>query len=186
MIGEPQGNRTKPSNRLTHGLTSRARAEDMYDDARKMADELVGEGPRTPEILEAAIALARQIMLLQAIRSERKRLLTTPPPPRNYKKFHDDPDFEDLKSDILNGGSLQEMPKTHWARWLIACAQYEDVVSAYVPSAEGAARLIAQRRLEFRRLDEYERKAMSRRRKLLRKMDHLTVDTLRGKVETSR
>ena len=67
MTEDPRASRTKPSNRLTHGLTSRARAEDGFDQARRMADEIVGEGPRTPEIMDAASALARQIILLQAI-----------------------------------------------------------------------------------------------------------------------
>ena len=59
------------------------------------------------------------------------------------------------------------------------------MVAAYVPSAEGAARLIRRRRRELRRLDEYERKAMSRRRKLLRMMDYLTVEAFRGTAKMS-
>lgn len=180
MIEEPQGRRTKPSNRLTHGLTSRARAEDWFDDARRMADELVGDGPRTPEIVDAANALARQIILLQAIRLEMKKLLTTPPPPRDYDTFLNDPALQDIKFEILEGGYLDELPKAHWARWFVACIRYDDLVAAYVPSEDGAARLMARRRRDFRRLEEYERKAMSRRRKLIRELDFLTVEALRG------
>lgn len=145
-----------------------------------MADELVGDGPRTPEIMEAANALAGEIILLEAIRRERRKLLTTPPPPRDYETYLSDPFFENITFEILHDGLLDELPKAPWARWLVACIRHEDNVKSYVPSQEGAARLITRRMQEYRRLEEYERRAMSRRRKLLRVFDYLTIEALRG------
>ena len=181
MSEDPRGPRTKPSNRLTHGLTSRARAEEWFDDVSRMADELVADAPRTPEIMDAARALAHEIILLQAIRVERIKLLTTPPPPRDYEEFKRDPDFPDIKLDILTSGYPHELPKSHWGRWSAAGAQCEDEVVAYVPTAENAGNMFRWRRRELRTLDEYERKAMSRRRKLLHMMDYFIVEAVSGR-----
>lgn len=79
----------RPSNNYRHGLTSRARAEGWSPDADLLARELVRGAPRAPEIIQTARLLSGQLILLQAIRKERRRLLMTPPPAKGIRRLSD-------------------------------------------------------------------------------------------------
>lgn len=178
--------RRTSSNHYKHGLSSRARADEWFLEAEPIAAELIRGAPRTPEILETARSLSGLFLMLQAIRKERRRLLTTPPPPKGYDEFSKFEDFEDIKYEILNGDFVKEAPKRAWARSLISYAQYEGVVKSYVATAEGTAELLRRQPRAFERIDEYERKARSRIKKLVRRLDYLIIEQMRKDVAAGR
>lgn len=183
MSAGSTGRPRKPSNHYKHGLTSRARAQEWFEDAEKLAEKLAEElirgAPRTLHIVETATSLSGLMLLLRAIRKQRRRLLTTPPPPKGYEAFSRFSDFEDIKYEILHGDFVKEAPDEPWARSLISYAHYEGVVDAYVPTAEGAADLMGRQEEAFHRIDEYERRARSRMEKLVRRLDFLVLEEKR-------
>jgi hypothetical protein len=60
--------RTRPSNRLSHGLRSRARREDHVDEAEDLARQLAASAPLCPRVQEAALSLGEAILHLRDVR----------------------------------------------------------------------------------------------------------------------
>ncbi len=175
---------TKPSNRLSHGVSSRAREEEWFDEARNLAIELIGDVPVTSEIISVAIDLAQTIFRIQAIADERRRVLSTPAPPPHYKAFLADRDFEDFRQDVIDSGFCKNPPRTNWARSLLRVIRYRDVVAAYKPTTPNHyPNQLRTRKRDLLRIDEYERRARSRRFKLSNHLDYLILEARRQKRE---
>ncbi len=66
--------KTRPSNRLAHGLCSRYAADARRGDAGALAIALRGDAPVEPPIAEASVRLAEAILQLNAVRSARLAL----------------------------------------------------------------------------------------------------------------
>ncbi|MFN4140973.1 hypothetical protein [Aestuariivirga sp.] len=177
--------RRRPSNHYKHGLTSRPGTEEWFLETGQLAQELIRGAPQTREILETARSLSGQIFLLQAIRQERRRLLTTPPPPKLYEELSKLALFEEARHEILYGNFVKEAPDRAWARTMISCAQYRGVVNAYVPTSEGTADLLRRQPKALQRIDVYERKARSRIKKLINRLDYLVIEEKRKIVPAS-
>ena len=68
--------RTKPSNRLSHGLRSRARREDHLDEAHELARKLAASAPSCPRVQEAALSLGEAVLHLRDVRRAILSLIT--------------------------------------------------------------------------------------------------------------
>ena len=144
---------TIPSNRMTHGLTSKAQKESWFPEAELLAKKLIGDIPTSPEIVSTAIDLAMNIILLKAVRQERLLLLSPEVPRMTLQEMGNKAYFEDTKYYCSINPDLNELETT--------------------------AELLRQRWREHVRVDEYERKALSRRKKLVRKFDCLVIEARR-------
>lgn len=169
----------KSSNRLSHGLSSRMREESLRDDAVALAKELMWRANATEEIEAIAIDLAQTLFLLQAIRTERRKVLSTPAPPPHYDEFLADENFENFRHEVIDSGFCEDPPPEDWARNLLLVVKYPELVAAHQPSLDDIPRLLRSRKSELRRLDEYERRATSRRTKLSNRLDYLLIEAAR-------
>lgn len=169
----------KTSNRLKHGLSSRIRQQALRDDAVDLAKELIWHESTTDEILDTATDLAQTILLLQAIKAERRKVLSTPAPPTHYEEFLADENFEDFRQEVLHSGFCEDPPPEEWARNLMLVVRYSDLVAQHEPSLDDIPRLLRSRKSELRRLDDYERRARSRRMKLSNRLDYLIIEAAR-------
>lgn len=176
----------KASNRLKHGLSSRAREEGRLEEAIQLARELIGDVPVAEEILSTATALAQTIFLLQAIAAERKKILSTPAPPPHYDQFLAAGDFEDFRQDVIDSGFCKDPPRARWAESLLRVVRYPDQVATYKPSDDDIPRLLRSRRREICRVDEYERKARARRYKLSNRLDYLILESKRQRLKSTK
>jgi hypothetical protein len=71
--------RTRPSNRLSHGLRSRARREDRLEEAEDLAKKLAASVPSCPRVQEAALSLAEAILHLRDVRRALLSLIAPEP-----------------------------------------------------------------------------------------------------------
>lgn len=71
--------RTRPSNRLSHGLRSRARREDRLDKAHDLARQLASPAPSWRHVQEAALSLAEAILHLRDVRRALLSLMAPEP-----------------------------------------------------------------------------------------------------------
>lgn len=181
MKSDGPHSKTKPSNRLSHGLSSRAHAEYWLDDIKQLTDELASDAPDSLPVKKAAHDLALTFYLLKAIRAERTRLLSTPWPSRVYSDLVAMGDFDVFKQEVVDSGFCKNPPATKWASNLVDAVQYVDRAAAYVPTTEGTLHLLISRRKELSRVDEYERKALSRLRKQITLLDYVRLETKRQK-----
>lgn len=181
MSSESDRPATKSSNRLSHGLSSKARRESWFDDVKRLADELMGETPRTGYVIQAAMDVAHTVILLRSIRIERKRTLSSPQPPRSYHQFLADDGFEAFRLDVIESGFCKDPPPGKWAQSLKDVVEYPDRLATYKPSEEDLLYLIYKRKDELTRIDEYERKALSRLRKQITLLDYVSLEARRRK-----
>lgn len=155
------------------------REEKCHDDAVALAKELIWHASSTEGIEGIAIDLAQTLFLLQAIRAERRKLLSTPAPPPHYDQFLANEDFEEFRQEVLHSGFCEDPPQADWARKLLLVVKYPDLVAAHQPSLGDIPGLLRSRKSELRRLDEYERKTRSRRVKLSNQLDYLIIEGAR-------
>lgn len=160
----------RPSNRLSHGLTSRAAAEERSGEAWELAEDLIGNVPASEEMRDVALQLANAILLLHAIRSERQALLSRLPP-----EFDIDP----LEEILVQKGFFEGAPKSAWYPSLMRAIIHEEAIPEGKSELVETAALLRTRRSELNRLEGYERKASSRRCKLLMRLDHLRIEAMR-------
>lgn len=150
---------TRPPNSLSHGLTSRWWAEGWRVEAKSFALELVGEAAVTPEILETAEALAMEIILVEASRCEK------------IKTF-------------ANAGSGCSRTRSDGDRRGRAEVGKDDLHLAQPghTSATDATHVLRLATCSLRRLDELERKALSRRNRLMTRLDFLILEEQRRRA----
>lgn len=159
--------RTKPSNRLSHGLTSRAMAEGREAEMKALARELIKDAPATPEVQAAAEDLAGSMLTLHAIRRARiavfsQKAVITP---------------SDLLSIIgmlerCNAGPLSEDE-------LRTSQDKGDEIET--DELLRLLKIMTHNEAELRRLEDYERKAHSRYRKHLTHFDYAITEARRAR-----
>jgi hypothetical protein len=178
--GRVRSNRQfKSSNRFTHGLSSRRQSALWMDEAEEFVDVILGDAPRTPEITSVGIMVVQAQLLMNAIDTEEKKILTTPPPPRHFAEFSKDADFEEFRHEVIDSGFLTEGPEDAWASNLKLVVKYPDQVAEYQPTLEKTAALLVSRRTDLRRIEDYRRRALSRRNKLINRLDYLVIEERR-------
>jgi hypothetical protein len=144
----------KPSNRLTHGLTSRNRSEGWRTAVEVLALDLIANAPRTAEILRTAHMLAQEIITVEATRSEKRKVFQARTPPRKATG--------------------------PWGEDVVQAANPHGQVAG--PDTRGGGDvsvLLLLKAHALRSLDELERKAVSRRSRLLKRLDHLIIEERR-------
>lgn len=164
---------TSPSNRLSHGLSSRARKEERSGEAFDLAQDLIGNGPATEEMLDVAVALADAILLLVAIRAERQATLSRLPPSL---------EIDPIEMIMIDNGFFEGAPPRAWfPKVMRALARAEAIPEGKSDLVE-TARILLKRKSELVTLDDYERKASSRRKKLLTRLDYLRIEAMRSRA----
>lgn len=147
---------TIPSNRLKHGLASRALVEARWLQSVMLARALTSHLPTTEEVFDAARALAEVTLQLQAVQEAKRAFLSNGS--GNRQAGHKIGKVQPLRNDP----SEPELPWTE-----------EDVGLA---GAVEAMRVDAQ---TYRRLEGYERRAASRRKRLLIRFDYVALEARR-------
>jgi hypothetical protein len=71
--------RTRPSNRLSHGLRSRARREDRLGEAHDLARQLAASAPSCRHVQEAALSLGEAVLHLRDVRRALLSLIAPEP-----------------------------------------------------------------------------------------------------------
>jgi hypothetical protein len=165
--GQRLSSPTTPSNRLSHGLSSRAIAEARGQLAKELTDALIGDCPKTYPLLDAASSLAGAILHLAAIRRAKKALLTT-----GDVALHK---TEHRQSDMVSRPAASEAQIREGKSEEIPHGMTDEFVASIV---QGVLRDPDNVRM-FARLYEYERKAISRRNRLLIQLDYLVLEARR-------
>lgn len=152
----------KPS-ALKHGLSSQWLFETIEDQAAELAVELIGSSPRGPRLLEAAQAAAEAILHLRHIRSMKALALNEAEPGRPTV-VDIDQYFKSLTAAAFGGrdgrsGGGERIGDGH------------DL--ALLDFMEQSGTLL-------RRLDDYERRALSKRSKAIRELDLMRIDIERA------
>jgi hypothetical protein len=158
---------------LKHGLTSRYAREQWSEDVLRLAEALIGETPREPPVVEAAREAAEAILYLRLVQRA---------------KLH-----------VLEGGTLRRATPTDTGRELALslstavkrgtaaeCASLSDKLRVthdveWKLDMQSTATIIlglevGDRSKELRRVNEYERRALSQRRSALRRLDYERVE----------
>lgn len=161
---------TVPSNRLSHGLSSRAFMESRKRQATEFSELLLGDAPRTYTVVDAALSLAEAFLHLAAIRRAKLTLMEEG---SARPKDLDQPGYPSPASahaSSLAGCHLQR--RAHKAS-----SPNEEETEAGI---EAVLRAISQNNgSAFARLLEYERKAISRRNRLMTRLEYLVIEARR-------
>lgn len=147
---------TIPSNRLRHGLASRAFVEARGVQAVMLARALISNLPASDEVFDAARALAEVTLQLQAVQEAKRAFLSNGS--GNKKAGHKFGKVQPLRNDPSE-------PALPWTE--------EDIGVA------GAVEAIRLNAKIYRRLEEYERKSASRRKRLLIRFDYVALEARR-------
>jgi hypothetical protein len=160
---------TVASNRLSHGLSSRAIAEARVQQVKDLADALLGDAPKTYAVLDVAFSLAGTILHLAAVRRAKNALLT-----EGIVKLH-----------IPEKIKISSLPPTYEnpTGGSITAESSQQVVDEIVASIVQDVLRDPDNVKTFVRLYEYERKAISRRNRLLVRCDYLVFEARRKQRE---
>lgn len=179
--GEPRHRRT-----IRHGLTSRTPREDHLPEVEALAKVLRGCSPPEPRILKAAQEAAEAILHHHRVKTIRLAVLNELMIPPS------------AMAPRLSAGAMRAMMAIT-SRGITASTQrlverYADVLGLGIPAPppappeteeEATERLLAIYRdypSALRRFDEYERKALSRRQDLLRRLDFERIEAERRRA----
>jgi hypothetical protein len=162
--------RIAASNRLSHGLTSAAVSQTRHTEVKELALALVPDRPLAPEVRQAAEDLADAILALHAIRRAKTDLLSQ----QYVAKVSDAETLLDLITHLNNGGS----PESDFFQ--AAYEHYEER-----GGLQELLRRMARHSRALRRFDEYERKAHSRYRKCVMRLDHAVIEERRRRGKMS-
>lgn len=163
--------RTVPSNRLSHGLSSRAISEARTQQVRALADVLLRDAPKTFEVLEAAFSLAGAMLHVAAVRRAKNALLTTGDVTlRGANHGSNNVASPDLATKTLTPEGRAADPGQKMAEEFVA-----SVVEGVLRDPDNVK--------TFVRLYEYERKAISRRNKLMLRFDCAVFEAHRKQRE---
>jgi len=170
---------------LTHGLTSRLEHEAMSGEVRELAEALLGTSPPDLRLLDAAQEAAEAILHLHRVQRSR-RLAEEAAALLNLQPLAGAPTRK------LTLWKLQMEERHPTLRSLVAELRQQARVVGYAADAEITAidgilcLLLSLRNQhdEVRRLNEYERRALSRRRKALRRLDYERIEAERRKGQS--
>lgn len=157
---------TVASNRLSHGLTSRAIAAARASVVRNLARALMSEAPADSRVIEAAEALAEAILQLRAVRRARFQHLSR-------MAVDDDAPMKDVEHlldlvDEVNRRKLSEAALVAIGFGPKEAEEHTGLMTLLnMPHRDALA---------LRRLEDYERKAYSRYRKLVTRFDYAVIE----------
>ena len=168
---------------LRHGLTSQHAREHWSGAVVALAEALIGSGRREPGVIEAAREEAEAILYLRRVRQCRllaleestlRRCTPTEESRSVALKLREAVKRDDVAAcDALR----EELRGPHDAAWLLDIETTSTIVLG-LEFGECAA--------ELRRLNDYERRAISSHRKTLRRLDYERVEAERRRVATGR
>ena len=153
----------KPS-AVTHGLTSRWIFEALRDEVDELARRLAGSVAGEPGVEEAARAAADAILCLQRVRSMKTHALNQADP--RLKKLN----LEDILRNF--NARLKEASGASKARAKKAGSADDLSMFEFLRKTGNV----------LGRLDEYERRALSRRAKAIRELDYARIEAARRKA----
>ena len=164
---------------LRHGLTSRGAREDAASpDVEDLAVALLGTSAREPALLEAARDVAREILFLDRLQRYRRVVEEAGAMSQLIWTGRAEERFLELSVAV----KLDDVGT--WRR-------LRETVAASIGGAEAAGletsgavallRELMAPSAELRNLDDYERRALSRRRKALRRLDYGRVEAERAR-----
>ena len=161
---------------LKHGLTSRTVRELWSPDVVRLAGAILGATPPEPRVVEAARAEAEAILHLRQVQQCRLRLLEDGTLKRSNPTEAERDLALKLSAAVKHGepddcASLRRaLDVAHAKEWIVG------VETAATIILEGE---FSDRVKEHRRLAEYERRAISQRRKSLRRFDYEKIEAER-------
>ena len=164
---------------LRHGLFSRHARLEWSPQVQSLGDALLGASPRQPQVIEAAREAAEAILWLRQIQQWRLAMLERAALfYANQTAAERDPALR--LSDMVKGAAASdcaalrdEVCAAHDRAWLVDLAPAGDYF---------IHQQVAEHATELRRLADYERRAHSRRRKALRRLDYERVEAERRRV----
>lgn len=164
---------------LRHGLTSRTVREEWSRGALELAEALIGAAPREPQVLEAARDAAEAILYLRRVQQCRLLLLEDGALQR-CTPTEAGRDLALRLSGAVKGADTAEcrplregLRVAHDREWIVG---FETLPIFFLGDE------IRGREEDLRRLADYERRAHSRRRKQLRRLDYERVEAERRRV----
>lgn len=164
---------------LRHGLFSRYARLEWSPQAQSLGDALLGASPRQPRVIEAAREAAEAILWLRQIQQwrlamlERAALLYA-----NLTEAERDPALR--LSEMVKGASASDCAPL---RAEVCAANDKAWLVGLAPAGDYFIHLkVAEHSAELRRLADYERRAVSLRRKALRRLDYERVEAERRRV----
>ena len=164
---------------LRHGLFSRHARLEWSPQVQSLGDALLGASPRQPQVIEAAREAAEAILWLRQIQQWRLAML------ERAALFYANPTAAERDpalrlSDMVKGAAASDCAAlrgdvcaAHDRAWLVDLAPAGDYF---------IHQQVAEHATELRRLADYERRAHSRRRKALRRLDYERVEAERCRV----
>lgn len=162
-----------------HGLTSRgAREEAAGPDVEELAVALLGASPREPALLEAARDMAREVLFLDRLQRYRRVVEEAGAMSQLTLKGRAEERFLELSAAVKLDDEVA------WRRLRETVADTIGGADAAGLEISGAAALLAahlEPSAELRSLEDYERRALSRRRKALRRLDYGRIEAERAR-----
>lgn len=161
---------------LKHGLTSRTARQEWSDDVLRLAEAILGATPHEPRAVEAAREAAEAILYLRRVQQCRVLVLEEGTLRRcaptdalralalqlsDAVRRHGRPDCDAIR---------EELRKEHDREWMLDI----ETTAMFILNEE-----LRERAKELRRLADYERRAHSKRRKALRRLDYERVEAER-------
>jgi len=164
---------------LRHGLFSRHARLEWSPQVESLGDALLGVSPRQPQVIEAAREAAEAILWLRQIQHWRLAMLEHAALTyANQSDAERDPALR--LSEMVKGAAASdcaplrdEVCEAHDKAWLVGLAPAGDYF---------IHQKVAEHATELRRLADYERRANSRRRKALRRLDYERIEAERRRV----
>jgi hypothetical protein len=172
-----QGQRRPPA--LKHGLSSLATRREWSRDVLALADALIGPSPRESQILGPAREAAEELIFLRRVRLCRLTTLEEATLARVAVTDRIGAPAAALSRAVKVGEAThchalrEELCRAHRAEWLPDM----DVLAAQIFGDE-----VAKSAATLRSLADYERRAASRLRKALRRLDYERVEAERRRV----
>lgn len=160
---------------LKHGLTSQLARDEDAPEVKALATALLGSCPPSPRLTRAAIEAAEAIVHSDRIRQARRSLL-------------DEMSKESTGDGIVGGRDMAEDLAKAWGadaegfrylKWRISLADPAEDGHAEERGLVALLDGIVRQHRSLERLADYERRALSRRRKALRRLDYERIEAQR-------
>lgn len=161
---------------LKHGLSSQYAREQWSGPVADLAEALIASGRRSPERVEAAHEEAEAILYLRRVRQCRLLVLEESTLKRSTPTKATRAIALQLREAVKRGDIAacdnlrEELRDPHDAAWILDI----DTLSTTMLGME-----FGEHAAELRRLHDYERRALSRHRKILRRLDYETIEAER-------
>lgn len=168
--------RGRRASAFKHGLTAGGAREAAAPDVEELAAALLGASPPEPALLEAARDVAREVLFLYRLQRYRRAVEEAGAMSQLTLKGRAEERFLELSAAVKLDDEVT------WRRLQETVADTIGGADAAGLEISGATALLYEHMdasAELRRLDDYERRALSRRRKALRRLDY-------GRIEVER